>query len=108
VPTGGEHPLNLAALEVHHTGPGLSWPELVFAANFSGAPFGVVDPEARLLLLLPALGDAELPEAATGMLAGALASRGTGSGAVDLAEALLADPELWTRWRRRKPRRDGL
>ena len=58
---GGEHPLHLAALEAHHSGPGLRWAELIFAANYVQAPFGVAEPNARLLLLLPALGDPDLP-----------------------------------------------
>jgi len=97
---GGEYPLRLATLEAHHTGPGLSWPELFAAANFSAAPFGVVEAPARLLLLLPALGDVDLPDEATDLVAAALTSRGAGPRATELAEALLADPHLWPRWRR--------
>lgn len=98
--TGGEHPLHLAALEGHHSGPGLSWPELVAGATFPDVSYGVVEPDARLLLLLPAFGDADPPETAAVMVATALASRGARSGAAALAEALLADSELWPRWRR--------
>ncbi|MDU0258480.1 hypothetical protein RVN83_36790 [Streptomyces sp. PU10] len=47
----------LATEEGHFMGPGLSWPELVAAAG-NALPGGTTtDPHARLLLLLPALGD---------------------------------------------------
>jgi hypothetical protein len=97
---GGEHPLELATLEAHHRGPGLRWPELVAAAAFTGAPYGVVEPEARLLLLFPACLDADVPEDAKVTLSAALAGRGAGSGAADLAEGLLEDAGSWPRWRR--------
>jgi hypothetical protein len=94
---GGEHPLELANLEGHYFGPGLSWPELVATAAFSGAPHGVVEPDARLLLLLPAFGDADLPSGATARVTAALTSCGAGPAAGALAETLLAGWRL--RWR---------
>ncbi|WP_229869333.1 hypothetical protein [Streptomyces inusitatus] len=52
----------LATIDGHQAGPGLSWRELTHIANTPDphAP-GVQAPYARLLLLLPALGDADLP-----------------------------------------------
>ena len=96
---GGEHPLHLTTLEAHYSGPGLSWSELIFASSFSEASFGVVERDARLLLLLPALGDADLPGDAPSVLTATLRNCGAGSEAASLAETLLADPEEWPRWR---------
>jgi hypothetical protein len=54
----------LASLDGHYSGPGLSWPELVAVTESAPAGAeGVVDPGLRLLLLLPAFGDADVPEA---------------------------------------------
>jgi hypothetical protein len=62
----------LARVDGHFMGPGLSWPELVAAADSRpGGP----DPDARLLLLLPALGDDAVPEDAAHRLAVALSNR---------------------------------
>lgn len=97
---GGKHPLELAVVGGHELRPGLSWPEMVAAAAWSGAPFGVVEPHARLLLLLPALGDPNLPAEATAMLTDALTKCGAGSQAGDLAEWVLNGPEHWPQWRR--------
>ncbi|ATZ22468.1 hypothetical protein ACFZBM_18300 [Streptomyces lavendulae] len=55
-----EHAEFLARDDGHWRGPGLSWPELIGAAD-NGLPGGTTtDPDTRLLLLLPALGDADL------------------------------------------------
>lgn len=52
----------LAMNEGHFMGPALSWPELLTAAD-NGLPGGsTTDPDARLLLLLPALGDDDAPD----------------------------------------------
>lgn len=62
----------LAMNEGHFIGPALSWPELVAAAD-NGLPGGsTTDPDARLLLLLPALGDDDIPDDAADRLASAL------------------------------------
>lgn len=60
----------------HFMGPGLSWPDLVAAAD-NGLPGGTTtDPHARLLLLLPAFGDADIPQQdAVVRLAAALRAR---------------------------------
>lgn len=56
----------------HFMGPGLSWMELVAAAD-SAPPGGTApDAHAHLLLLLPALGDNTVPEQAVYRLAAAL------------------------------------
>ncbi|WP_244258543.1 hypothetical protein [Streptomyces sp. Tu 2975] len=56
----------------HFMGPALSWPELTAAADH-GLPGGcTTDPDARLLLLLPALGDNDLPDDAVERLTSAL------------------------------------
>jgi hypothetical protein len=97
---GGTHPLTLTRLEAHYCGPGLSWCELIDAARFS-ATDGVAEQDTRLLLLLPALGDADLPDHARSTVSTALAHRGARSDGVALAESLLMEAHLWPRWRRR-------
>ncbi|GAA4609516.1 hypothetical protein BJY16_007364 [Actinoplanes octamycinicus] len=96
---GGEHPVRLTILGGHEFRPGLSWPELVTAAQFTGAPYGVTDPEGRLLLLLPAFGDQDLPPEATEVVTAALVRRGAGPGAEELAAHLLRKPAWWPHWR---------
>lgn len=53
---------HLATVGGHQAGPGLSWRELV---QIAGTPdldaAGIHAPHARLLLVLPALGDGDLP-----------------------------------------------
>ncbi|MEU6488583.1 hypothetical protein [Streptomyces sp. NPDC046887] len=92
----------LASDDGHFSGPGLSWPELAEAAG-SELPGGCTgDPDARLLLLLPALGDHDIPEAAVARLAAALRARtGTQAPPEEVATALLAGqgrpgPAVWT------------
>ncbi|MBC6456542.1 hypothetical protein [Actinomadura sp. HBU206391] len=91
----------LAADEGHFMGPGLSWPELT-AIAFNGQPGGsAADPHARLLLLLPALGDDDLPDDAPAILAPALADRTAVPDPGRLAELLLegqgaCGPAHWT------------
>ncbi|MFE7274533.1 hypothetical protein [Streptomyces sp. NPDC057623] len=85
----------LASLDGHYSGPGLSWPELVAVAE--SAPAGAeggVDPGARLLLLLPAFGDADVPEAeAVARISGALTEVGVAEEAApEVAEQLLDHP----------------
>lgn len=59
----------------HWRGPGLSWSELTDAAS-NALPGGTTtDPDTRLLLLLPALGDADLPPEAGKWLAAVLRDR---------------------------------
>lgn len=87
----------LASIDGHFSGPGLSWPELVAVAESAPAGAeGVVDPGLRLLLLLPAFGDADLPEReAVARIAGALEAVGAAAEAAPgLAERLL-DHGFW-------------
>ncbi|MFI6730836.1 hypothetical protein NRF20_43280 [Streptomyces sp. R-74717] len=87
----------LATLDGHQAGPGLSWRELMHLAHTPApdAP-GVQAPYARLLLLLPALGDEDLPEDAAGLLSHALVRAGVpAEEAPRLAQALLTDHPLW-------------
>ncbi|QLQ36765.1 hypothetical protein [Micromonospora robiginosa] len=93
--------VDLANVGGHEFRPGLSWPELTGAANPSSASDGVVDPSARLLLLLPTFGDADVPPEATAMTTAALRACGAGSEADELAAYLLREPERWPRWRTR-------
>jgi hypothetical protein len=90
----------LATEEGHFMGPGLSWPELVAAAG-NALPGGTTtDPHARLLLLLPALGDDAPPDDAKDRLAAALRARAKAEAADTLAAALLEAQGLWgpARW----------
>ncbi|MER6154011.1 hypothetical protein ABT147_00455 [Streptomyces sp. NPDC001868] len=87
----------LAGVDGHQAGPGLSWRELHHIARTPdlNAP-GIHAAYARLLLLLPALGDQDLPEEAPGILGDALAQAGVPATlAPHLAAALLADHPLW-------------
>ncbi|MET8707933.1 hypothetical protein [Streptomyces californicus] len=83
-------------------GPGLAWTELLALAG--GVPEGgegLTDPSERLLLLLPLLGDADLPGEARDTVARALAHCGIRAEAAgDLAAVLLAgqDPVGGPRW----------
>lgn len=74
----------------HFMGPGLSWPNLIAAAD-NGLPGGTItDPHTRLLLLLPAFGDAGAPrDAAVQRLAAALRARLARPDAEQLAAAML-------------------
>ncbi|WP_329375930.1 hypothetical protein OG625_00860 [Streptomyces sp. NBC_01351] len=87
----------LATVDGHQAGPGLAWRELTHIADTPDprAP-GVQALHVRLLLLLPALGDADLPAEATGLVGDALVQVGVVSDeAPALAQALLQDHPLW-------------
>ncbi|MGW0208724.1 hypothetical protein ACWDZ8_23965 [Streptomyces sp. NPDC003233] len=56
--------LVLASDDEDRVGPGLCWPELAALLPAPADAMGVTDPHARLLLLLPVLGDTALPEGA--------------------------------------------
>ncbi|MEU3559343.1 hypothetical protein [Kitasatospora sp. NPDC006786] len=93
-------PRSIASIEGHFAGPGLAWCELEHVALHPGDGPGITDPHARLLLLLPVLGDTDLPADATAAVADALAAIGTPSEATAaLAETLLDHPfwdgETW-------------
>ncbi|WP_086822701.1 hypothetical protein [Streptomyces sp. NRRL B-24572] len=87
----------LATIDGHQAGPGLSWRELTHIAGTPDpqAP-GIHAPHVRLLLLLPALGDRNLPTDAATLIHNALAQVGIGEDmAPVLADALLRDHPLW-------------
>ncbi|MEE1782916.1 hypothetical protein PUR71_08300 [Streptomyces sp. SP17BM10] len=77
----------------HGSGPGLAWPELVkLAGSAQDGVEGLDDPARRLLLLLPALGDADIPAEARDVVAHALAEVGFRADVVDeLAAHLLGE-----------------
>ncbi|MFJ8201079.1 hypothetical protein [Streptomyces sp. NPDC096152] len=56
--------LVLASDDQDRIGPGLCWPELTALLEAPPGAGGVTDPHTRLLLLLPVLGDAAVPEEA--------------------------------------------
>lgn len=92
----------LAAVDGHFMGPGLAWPELLSAAGQRPrAGKGVDDPNTRLLLLFPALGDAHLPPDAAAVLGTALAALTTVEAPAAVARSLLATQGLWVpaHWR---------
>ncbi|GHF87025.1 hypothetical protein GCM10018790_75680 [Kitasatospora xanthocidica] len=86
----------LATVDGHQAGPGLSWRELIHVANTPDheAP-GVHDPHARLLLLLPVLGDDGAPVDAAGVVGEALVRVGAPVGEAVRVAALLLDHPLW-------------
>ncbi|MEU6575492.1 hypothetical protein [Streptomyces sp. NPDC046805] len=76
-------------------GPGLAWTELATLAEAAqNSSEGLTDSSQRLLLLLPMLGDAEMPREARHMVAQALAHCGIRSEAADeLATVLVGEQE---------------
>ncbi|WP_319463061.1 hypothetical protein [Micromonospora sp. RTP1Z1] len=81
LPDGSGRRISVAAREGHGYGPGLSWPEAERLVSR-----GRLGTRAqRLLLLLPALGDANTPKEAVGLAAAALLT--VGSQACDPAVA---------------------
>ncbi|MFG2910248.1 hypothetical protein ACGF13_35015 [Kitasatospora sp. NPDC048286] len=91
----------LASDDGHFMGPALSWPELTAAADNGPEGGSTIDPHARLLLLLPAFGDAAVPATAVERLAAALRARTAVEHPERLAAALLDDqgqcgPVRWT------------
>lgn len=72
-PAGSDTVMTLAALEGCFQGPALSWPGLLVAA---GQPDPARSRAERILLLLPALGDAGLPHDAEELVATAFTAVG--------------------------------
>lgn len=96
-----DHAELLARDDGHFMGPGLSWPELLAAADNALPGGSTIDPHARLLLLLPAFGDDEVPGEAVGRLADALRALTSVEDPESLAAVLLEDqgapgPARWT------------
>ncbi|WP_172387055.1 hypothetical protein [Streptomyces sp. MNP-20] len=83
-------------------GPGLSWTELLtIATSTQEGGEGLTNPSERLLLLLPMLGDADMPGDASDTVARALSQCGIRAEAArDLAATLLGeqDPASGPRW----------
>ncbi|GAA2646685.1 hypothetical protein GCM10010425_65500 [Streptomyces spororaveus] len=83
-------------------GPGLSWTELLtLATSTQEGTEGLTNPSERLLLLLPMLGDADMPGEACDTVARALSHCGIrAEAASDLAAVLLGeqDPANGPRW----------
>ncbi|MGW8989119.1 hypothetical protein ACWGRF_04205 [Streptomyces zhihengii] len=102
----------LAQDDGHFMGPGLSWSELIAAVD-NGLPGGsTTDPHARLLLLMPALGDDALPDSAVERLTAALRARTRVKAPEQLAAVLLEDqgpcgPAHWTSAEGSYPINDG-
>lgn len=93
----------LATISGHGAGPGLAWRELthIARATVTDDRAGVRDPRQRLLLLLPALGDAACPGGAAGLVADALMSIGVPAdraarGASLLLSSWTNDNAQWT------------
>jgi len=80
-------PVALAQLDGHFRGPGMCWAEVVKVANQAPAP---LDRARRLLLLLPMLGDADLPIESTNLVSAALAQVGAQRNQDTVAAELLA------------------
>jgi hypothetical protein len=72
-PAGTDTVVTLAALEGHFRGPAYSWRDLVLVANQRDSTRSAAE---RLLLLLPAMGDADLPVAAEQSIAAAFVAVG--------------------------------
>ncbi|MFJ9799215.1 hypothetical protein [Streptomyces sp. NPDC101145] len=87
--------LVLASDDQDRVGPGLCWPELAALLEAPPGAAGVTDPHARLLLLLPVLGDADVPEEAVTAVAAALAAQGAPEPCEALAARLLRGHPLW-------------
>ncbi|MFI9161610.1 hypothetical protein [Kitasatospora aureofaciens] len=87
----------LASTDQDRTGPGLCWPELaaILAAPAGAGAVGVTDPHARLLLLLPVLGDCATPAEAVEAVAEALIAQGAPEGCEGLARRLLGGHPMW-------------
>ncbi|WP_329350184.1 hypothetical protein OG226_26095 [Streptomyces sp. NBC_01261] len=84
----------LAVDDGHFMGPGLAWPELLCAARQPSTK-GVGDPNSRLLLLFPALGDAQLPDDAAVALTTALSTLTWIEEPADVAGMLLENQGQW-------------
>ncbi|MCF2528326.1 hypothetical protein [Yinghuangia soli] len=95
----------LATLDGHNAGPGLAWRELLHIARTPDlAAEGLHDPHERLLLLIPALGDSEVPDEAAGIVTEALRHVGVPEViAPAMAEGLLVGAWQPTTWRVPEP-----
>lgn len=93
-----DHAFGIAALEGHFRGPGLSWDEAIAVAN---QPDANCTPAERLLLLLPAMGDEDIPSTAHQTVTNAVTSVGAAQLQSEVAAELLeASQKFWgpSRW----------
>ncbi|MFD3455686.1 hypothetical protein ACFWVC_26360 [Streptomyces sp. NPDC058691] len=90
----------LAVDDGHFMGPGLAWPELLSTAR-QPVTEGIADPDARLLLLFPTLGDARLPDDAAVALTTALTALTVIEETAEVATMLLENQGQWSpaHWR---------
>jgi hypothetical protein len=91
---GSDSVITLATLEGGFQGPGLAWPELLVAA---AQPDPARTPAERLLLMLPAVGDADVSDDAGELVAAAfVAVEGRPEHAHEVAKELLtASDRFW-------------
>ncbi|MFI6360580.1 hypothetical protein ACIBJF_50600 [Streptomyces sp. NPDC050743] len=87
--------LVLASDDQDRIGPGLCWPELAALLEAPAGAVGVTNTHARLLLLLPVLGDIALPEGAVAAVVRALAAQGAPESSEPLARHLLRGHPMW-------------
>ncbi|MFJ2953553.1 hypothetical protein [Streptomyces sp. NPDC087270] len=88
------HDLVLASDDQDRIGPGLCWPELAALLAPPLGAAGVTDPHARLLLLLPVLGDTAADNAVAAVVE-ALISQGAPEASEPLARQLLQGHPMW-------------
>ena len=91
-PADGGAAVHLAELSGHFRGPGLSWSELTATAR---QPDPVLSAAARMLLLLPALGDTATPPAARDVVSAALTSVKATRAQQTVATELLGSRRYW-------------
>ncbi|MGW7528221.1 hypothetical protein [Streptomyces sp. NPDC054783] len=89
------HSLVLASDDQDRIGPGLCWPELAALLDAPEEAVGVTDADDRLLLLLPLLGDADVPPEAVDRVVGALVAQGAPENCEPLARRLLDGHPMW-------------
>ncbi|MDH6493971.1 hypothetical protein [Streptomyces sp. SAI-149] len=87
--------LVLASDDQDRIGPGLCWPELAALLEAPPSAAGVTDSLARLLLLLPVLGDAAVPDEAVTAVVRALIAQGAPESSEALAGHLLQGHPMW-------------
>jgi len=90
-----DHDLVLASDDQDRIGPGLCWPELAALLEPPAGVAGVTDPHARLLLLLPVLGDTAAPDDAVKAVVRALTAQGAPQDSEPLARQLLQGHPMW-------------
>ncbi|MET8630045.1 hypothetical protein ABZW30_41070 [Kitasatospora sp. NPDC004669] len=85
----------LAGTDQDRIGPGLCRPELTAILHAPDGASGVTDSDARLLLLLPVLGDSAAPAGAVDAVVAALVHHGAPEGCEPLARRLLGGHPMW-------------